>query len=127
MCMTHYERLGGEAAVAVLLDGLYTRGLADPLLSPFFENLDLARLKAHQFAFISQALGGPHQYSLSSLVQVHAKLPIEQRHYDGFVDHLRTTLEQMAAPADLIAELMANVASLSSVIVNTPSGLTTAS
>jgi hemoglobin len=120
--MTPYERLGGEPAVTALLDSLYTRGLADPLLASFLENIDIARLKAHQFAFISQALGGPQQYSVPSLVAAHAKLPIEQRHFDAFVAHLRDALEEMKAPEDLAAEIMAKVTPVSSVIVNTRSG-----
>jgi hemoglobin len=120
--MTPFERLGGEPAVMALLDGLYTRGLADPLLAPFLENIDIARLKAHQFAFISQALGGPHQYSVPSLAAAHARLPIEQRHFDAFIAHLRSTLQEMGVAADLVAEIMAQVAPLSGVIVNTRSG-----
>ena len=61
--MTLYERLGGEAAVAALIEELYVGALADPLFTPFFEKIDLQRLKAHQFAFISHALRGPHPYS----------------------------------------------------------------
>ena len=52
--MTIHERLGGEPAIAALLEGLYARTLADSLLSPFLENINVQRLKAHQFAFISQ-------------------------------------------------------------------------
>jgi hemoglobin len=120
--MTPFERLGGEPAVMALLDGLYTRALADPLLAPFLENIDITRLKAHQFAFISQALGGPHQYSVPSLAAAHARLPIEQRHFDAFIAHLRSTLQEMGVAADLVAEIMAQVAPLSGVIVNTRSG-----
>ena len=124
--MTHYERLGGDAAIAALLDGLYSRGLADPLLAPFLVNIDMARLKAHQFAFLSQALGGPLQYSVPNLAQAHAGLPIEERHFDVFIMHLRDTLKEIGAAADLIAEVMAQVTPLRRVIVNTPSGMTTA-
>jgi truncated hemoglobin YjbI len=37
--------------------------LGDPQLAPFFEKTDMARLKAHQFAFLSQVMGGPRNYS----------------------------------------------------------------
>ncbi len=71
--MSLYDKLGGEPEVAAPLDGLYTRALADPLLQPFLENVELARLQAHQYAFISQVLGGPHQYSGPSLIAAHLK------------------------------------------------------
>ena|ERR1051326_1486359 len=117
--MTVYERLGGEPAVAALLEGLYVRALADPLFTPVFENTDIERLKAHQFAFISQAIGGPHQYSGPSLVDAHARLRIEQRHFDAFVEHLRGALQEIGADGQVIAEIMAQVTPLSAVIVNT--------
>lgn len=116
--MTVYDRLGGEAAVAALLEGLYVRALADPLFTPFFEKIDIGRLKAHQFAFISQAVGGPQQYSGPSLVEAHARLRIEQRHFDAFVGHLRDALQEIGAADDVTAEVMSQVTPLSGIIVN---------
>ena len=116
--MTLYERLGGEAAVAALLEELYVRVLADPLFTPFFEKIDLQRLKSHQFAFISQALGGPHPYSWPSLVQAHAGLRIEQRHFDAFGEHLRGSLREIGVADDLRAEILSMVTPLNGVIVN---------
>ena len=116
--MTLYERLGGEAAVAALIEQLYVRVLADALFTPFFEKIDLERLKAHQFAFTSQALGGPHPYSWPSLVKAHAGLRIEQRHFDAFVEHLRSSLREIGATDVLSAEVLSLVTPLSGVIVN---------
>ena len=116
--MTLYERLGGEAGVAALLEGLYVRVLADPLFTPFFEKTDMQRLKAHQFAFISQALGGPHPYSWPSLVQAHAGLRIEQRHFDAFVEHLRSSLREIGTDDALSSEILSMVTPLSGIIVN---------
>ena len=116
--MTLYERLGGEPAVQALLEALYVRALGDPLFMPFFANIDMRRLKTHQFAFISQALGGPHPYSWPSLAQAHAGLRIEQRHFDAFVDHLRSALQEIGAADDLSAQILSMVTPLSGVIVN---------
>jgi truncated hemoglobin YjbI len=116
--MTIYERLGGETAVAALLEALYVRALADPLFTRFFEKIDMQRLKAHQFAFISQAVGGPRQYSGPSLVQAHARLRIGQRDFDAFVEHLRNALLEIGASEDLAAEILSQVTPLSGVIVS---------
>ena len=120
--MTLYERLGGEAAVAALLAELYLRVLADPQFTPFFETIDIQRLKAQQFAFTSQALGGPHPYSWPSLVQAHAGLRIEQRHFDAFVEHLHSSFREIGAADDLSAEILSLVTPLSGVIVNHKAG-----
>jgi hemoglobin len=118
--MTVYERLGGDTAIAALLEGLYSRGLADPLLAPLLAGIDTERLKAHQFAFLSQVFGGPVQYSVPDLAQAHARLAIEERHFDAFMRHVESALQEIGAPEDLRAELVANVGNLGSVIVNTP-------
>ncbi len=118
--MSLYDRLGGEPAVAALLDGLYARALADSLLQPFLKNVDVARLQAHQYAFISQALGGPHQYSGPSLAAAHSQLQIANRHFDAFVEHLRGALSDLGAPNELTREILSRVTPLHPVVVNTP-------
>jgi hemoglobin len=80
---TLYQRIGGEAAISAAVDRFYERILADPSLSHFFNGIGMGRLKAHQFAFLSQALGGPKQYSGTSMSEAHAKLAIEQIHFDA--------------------------------------------
>jgi hemoglobin len=71
---TIYQRIGGEAAISAAVDRFYERVLADPTLSHFFSGVSMARLKAHQFAFLSQALGGPKQYSGASMRDAHSRL-----------------------------------------------------
>ncbi len=117
--MTMYEQLGGTAAVAALLDGLYARALDDPLLKPFLENLDIERLKQQQFAFLSQAMGGPDRYTGPSLKAAHARLRVENRHFDAFVGHVRVILKQLGATDNLSAEILLRVTSVRAEIVNT--------
>lgn len=95
------------------------RALADPLLKPSLENIDVARLKAHRYAFISQAIGGPRQCSGPSLAAAPAQLRIEERHFDAFVEHLSSVLiEDVGAPQDVVAEILSRVTPLPPVVVN---------
>ena len=121
--MTAYERLGGEAGVIALLDSLYLRAVADPLLSPFLAGINIDRLKSSQFAFVSQATGGPHQY-VGSLLQAHARLRIEQRHFDAFAAHMRAALQDLGEGDVLINELMSMVQAVRPLIVNAASTTT---
>jgi hemoglobin len=118
-----YQRIGGEAAVNTAVDHFYQRVFADASLSPFFRGVNVGRLKAHQFAFLSQALGGPKQYSGVSMQEAHARLAIEQRHFDSVATHLVETLRELHVPEDIIAEIAQALIPLASQIVNTqPSG-----
>ena len=108
---TIYQRIGGEAAISSAVDRFYERALADPTLSHFFRGVSMARPKAHQFAFLSQALGGPKQYGGASICDAH-------RHFDSVAVHLVETLRELGVPEDIISEIAAAVTPLSSQIVN---------
>jgi hemoglobin len=116
---TLYRRIGGETAIHAAVERFYERVLADPSLNHFFNGVSMPRLKAHQFAFLSQALGGPKQYSGSSMDKAHAKLAIEQRHFDSVAVHLVETLRELSVPEDIIGEVATAVTPLSGQVVNT--------
>ncbi len=115
-----YERIGGASAINTAVDVFYERVLADPNLSPFFVDSSIPRLKAHQFAFLSQALGGPRSYSGASMQHAHKRLAIEQRHFDAVAMHLIETLRDLSVPEEIIAEVGSAIAPLASQVVNTP-------
>lgn len=116
---TLFEQIGGEPAVNASVDRFYERVLADPMLAPFFKDVHMARLKAHQFAFLSQVLGGPRKYSGATMSRAHARLQIEQRHFDAVAVHLVETLRELGVSEDIIAQVAAAVTSLAPEIVNT--------
>ena len=117
---TLYERIGGEPAVRAAVDRFYQRVLADPELTGFFDGISMQRLKGHQFAFLSQALGGPKQYSGASMRDAHRRLAIEQRHFDGVAVHLVETLRELGVSEEIIATVGGALTPLSGEIVNTP-------
>jgi hemoglobin len=86
----------------------------------------MPRLKVHQFAFLSQALGGPKQYSGSSINEAHARLAIEQHHFDSVAVHLVETLRELGVPEDIVGEVATAITPLSSQVVNTPTPMATA-
>jgi hemoglobin len=116
-----YEAIGGEAALQAAVERFYERVTADPALSPFFDGMDMRKLKIHQVAFLGQAIGGPKRYNGSGLQRAHAHLRIEQRHFDRVAEHLVGTLRESAVPDALVTSIMGLIAPLASQIVNTPS------
>ncbi|MCZ6673358.1 MAG: methyl-accepting chemotaxis protein [Verrucomicrobia bacterium] len=115
-----YEQLGGEAAIKAAVEGLYDRVLGDPLLQPFFVNIDMPRLKAKQVTFLSQALGGPAQYQGPGMKQAHAHLLIEEPHFTRVAEHLVQTFTALQVPQPLMDQIVTLVSPLASDIVNTP-------
>lgn len=122
--MTLYERIGGAPAVRAAVDQFYVRVLGDPLLASFFGETNMDRLKAHQFAFLSQAMGGPKKYAGASMRVAHAHLRIERRHFDAVAGHLVETLKSLGVADDIIAEVVTALTPLAAEIVNTEAAST---
>src|SRR4051812_47752105 len=117
--MTLFDRIGGAPAVQLAVDHFYVRVLADPLLAPFFDKTEISRLKAHQFAFLSQVMGGPRSYTGQTMSRAHSNLKIEERHFNAVAGHLVETLENLGVSQDIIDEVVAALTPLAADVINT--------
>ena len=114
-----YEQIGGEEAVNATVEAFYKRVLADPILVPFFIDVDMAMLKRQQVNFFSQALGGPEAYRGPDMKTAHAHMSIEQDHFDRVAQHLVATLQSLGVPQAHIDTIVQTIAPLAADIVNT--------
>lgn len=105
-----YHRLGGLSAVNAAVEKMYDKILRDPLLSPFFAGLDMARQRRSQAAFMIMAFGGPHQYTGADLTKAHAGLVkdkgLSDVHFDAVAGHLKAALAELDVPSALITEVL---------------------
>ncbi|MEV4754856.1 group 1 truncated hemoglobin [Micromonospora sp. NPDC049559] len=118
--MSIYDAIGGAPAVAAAVDDFYVRVLGDPGLAPYFEGVDLPRLKAHQRAFIAAAIGGPELYAGRDMRAAHTGLDITDAAFDSVVGHLVGTLTGLGVPEETIAQIGGALAPLRADIVRTP-------
>jgi hemoglobin len=98
--MSLFERLGQEAGIRTAVDDFYVRVVADPQLAPYFEGIDLPRLRRHQTALLSQVTGGPVEYTGRDLAAGHAGLGITPEDFDRVVGHLVATLTALGVSAE---------------------------
>ncbi|WP_082500682.1 group I truncated hemoglobin [Agreia sp. Leaf244] len=112
-----YERLGGHDTVKVAVAVFYTRVLADPLLAPYFEGIDLARLRSHQAAFLSVAMEGPDVFAGRPLSEAHAGLEVAGEAFDAMIEHLEFALVDVGVDAGDVAELVSRVRSFRDLVV----------
>jgi hemoglobin len=103
------------------VNDFYERVLGDPQLAPYFEGVDLARLKRHQVLLISQVLGGPANYEGRPLDQAHAGLGISHDDLAAVVGHLVAAMREAGVPEDIIMRAIAVVASTEPDIVESRS------
>lgn len=105
-----YDRIGGEAAMDAAVDLFYRKVLADDRINEYFDGVDMERQAAKQKAFLTMALGGPHNYSGKDMRAGHAHLVargLNDSHFDAVMENLGATLNELGVPDELIAEAAA--------------------
>lgn len=112
-----YERIGGAPSVNATVDLFYAKVWADPALSGYFEGIDRARLKAHQRAFVSAALGGPGHYNGRGMHEAHAGRGITNAAFDQVVAHLAAALAELGVDEATIGEIAGTLEPLRGEIV----------
>ncbi|MDA1132507.1 MAG: group 1 truncated hemoglobin [Proteobacteria bacterium] len=116
-----YSRIGGDAAVEAAVDIFYRRVLGDNTISMFFNSTDMERQRAKQKAFLAMAFGGPNEYTGADLRTAHARLVkdgLNDSHFDAVAGHLQATLEELAVPDELSAEVMGIAAGTRNDVLN---------
>jgi hemoglobin len=89
---TLYERLGGREAIASVVEDFYDRMLDDDRVAGFFEDVDMARQRAHQTQFLSSVTGGPVEYDGREMREAHEGMGITDEDYDIVGGHLDASL-----------------------------------
>jgi hemoglobin len=113
-----YRQLGGRVGIAAVTDEFYRRVLADDALAPFFMGTDLARLYAHQAAFLAAAVGGPDPYAGRAPQEAHAGRGIAAPHFAATAGHLAAALDACGVPGAMAAVVMARVGALRDEVID---------
>ena len=118
--MSLYERLGQEVGIRNAVEDFYVRVVADPQLAPYFDGIDLTRLRRHQTALLVQITGGPVGSSGRDLAEGHAGLDITPAAFGLVVGHLVATLTDLRVSPEDIGEVGAALSAHRDDIVTTP-------
>jgi hemoglobin len=93
-----YQRIGCAGGLLWLVNTLYLRVLADPLLMSYFKHLDdqdRQWLRWHMLTLLAVVTGGPTKYQGRDLYEAHAELHITEEAFDRVVWHLQATLQEL--------------------------------
>jgi hemoglobin len=93
-----YQRIGYAGGLLLLVNTLYLRVLADPLLLAYFKHLDdqdRQWLRWHMLTLLAVATDGPSKYQGRDLHEAHAELHITEEAFDQVVWHLQTSLQEL--------------------------------
>jgi hemoglobin len=108
--VSDYDAIGGGPAVSAVVNDFYERVLGDPQLAPYFEGVDMPRLKRHQVLLVTQVLGGPKNYDGRSLEEAHEGLGIDHDDFAAVAGHLTGAMRDAGVPDDIVLRAIAVVA-----------------
>jgi hemoglobin len=107
--MSLYDELGGAEAISGALDAFYVKVFADPRVRPYFEEVDMTKLKAHVGAFFAMAFGGPNNYDGRDLRTAHERpraMGLNEKTTDVFLRHFQDVLEDFGVDQARITTVM---------------------
>ena len=116
------ELLGGADTVRTAVDRLYQRLLTDPDLLSYFEDVDVATLRAHMTASLVLVLDAPDDTveftgEAIRLQDAHAHLDITDGAFDQTAGHLLDVLAELDVDPDLVDDAIIKIAALRPYIV----------
>lgn len=124
-----YERLGGAAGIAAVVDTLVSLAAADTALNFTRQGTanewqatpeNVALFKTRMVQFIGQATGGPEVYEGRDMATAHAGMEITDAEFDRLGGHLSAALSAYDVPEEEKQELFTIVESTRSAIVTEP-------
>ena len=116
--MTFFEKYGGFGGLYPIVNDFYLAVVQSELLADVFAQVDIAALVDHQTKFLAAVLGGPGDYEVDYLEQVHRHLSISDSQFDEVGRLLAEALQQHGVEAADIDAVMAFVASTRAAIVS---------
>lgn len=116
--MSIYDEIGGAAAVDAAVDIFYEKVLADPILKPFFESVEMDGQSRKQKAFFTTIFKGDTAGADAYMRKAHTGMDISDEAFGAVAGHLNATLEQLNVPQHLTDQIMGAAGGLKDAVQN---------
>jgi hemoglobin len=95
----------GSRVTSGMAECMYDRVLEDPELAPFFDGVDIDRLREHVADFLSVLTGGPDIYRGRDLRAARASFSISKDHFERVMGHIAAAATELAIEPDDITTI----------------------
>lgn len=120
MSTSLYDRLGGAAGIAALVDDAMAAHLANPVVQPRFQNIkDLEHAKRMAREFFCAGSGGPEVYSGRDMLTTHRGMNISEQEYLAVMDDIMGALDKHRIDEATKKDVLAILYSLKGEIIRT--------
>ena len=114
---TLYQRLGGKAAISVVVDDFVANVAADPVINKRFAHTDIPKLKMNLVDQLCQASGGPCVYHGKDMVTAHKGMHITVTEFNAMGGDMAKALDQAKVPDREKHEVLALLGSMEKDVV----------
>lgn len=115
-----YDRLGGKASIAAVIDQFVTNVANDKRINGRFATTDIPRLKQHLVNQVCTASGGPCSYTGRDMKTTHAGMGITTADFQALVEDLVASLDHFKVPEAEKKELLGILGPMKKDIVELP-------
>jgi len=120
--MTHFEEIGGEPRLRVIIDAFVDAMFDDAMIGFFFSKVSRERIKKFEYQHAAQFLGADLEYEGRPLAVAHRAHRIMGGQFLRRKEILRKNLVEHEVPAHIIDAWLAHVESLRPLITSDPAG-----
>lgn len=118
-----FERLGGAAGIAAIVDSLVAAHMENPVIRPrFVAYLDtperIEAIKGHVCTFLEAGGGGPRAYTGRSMRETHHGMNINEAEFVAVVDDILAVLQKHGVDQSTQKDMLAIAYSLKNEIVH---------
>jgi hemoglobin len=118
MTTTLYQRLGGAAGIARLVDDVIDAHLANPIVKTRFQNIkDLDKTRKMARQFFGAGSGGPETYTGMDMPTAHKGMNISEQEYLAVTDDIVGAMEKNGLSEDTKKDVIAILYSLKGGII----------
>jgi hemoglobin len=93
MIATDMKDIATRADIELLVNAFYEKVMKDDLLAPVFQHIDLPHHLPVLYNFWSSVLLGDQSYKSNPFAK-HIQLPIDITHFDRWLSHFRSTVDE---------------------------------
>jgi hemoglobin len=121
MAESLFERLGGLAAIAMVVDDFVARCAEDDRINAKFARTDIPRLKKMLVDQVCEATGGPCNYQGRDMKETHDGMGVTTGEFNALVENLVAAMDSLDVPKSDQGELLGLLAPMKGDIVEVDS------
>lgn len=120
MSASLYDRLGGAAGIAALVDDVIGAHLANPIVQTRFQSIeDLEHVKKMAREFFGAGSGGPEPYTGRDMRTTHRGMNISEQEYLAVMDDIMGALDKHRIDEATKKDVLTIIYSLKNEIIRT--------